>query len=159
MFEVSLYFSEDYVDLDVRVRGFISEAIAKKFADADARLILSPTGLELIVDGIQGSIDRNSVDIKLDTKWASRTPLDPSKPENLAKIQQALVDRENNIDNPLNIKLEDYELVDWSFAETFRKFNCTKDKLPITECIAYGIEEIEDSDIDEIAIEWMALLK
>jgi hypothetical protein len=157
MYNVTLTFLEDFVMFDVLVRGFRSEAVAKKFADGNARLILSPTGLKLVADGIQSSIDRDLVEIKLDAKWSDRVPLDPSLPENMVKIHQALLDMEKGIENPLNSTEDDFELVNWSYEEAFEKLECTKGNLAITECLAYGISPGVGNGVDWIAFEWMGI--
>jgi hypothetical protein len=121
-------------------------------------VVQAAAGMVLEVDDCHSQIvDRDRVEIKLDREWANRNTLDPSDPEDMAKIQKALVDFENGIPNPLCRNPADHQLVDWSFEETFKQLDCTKDKLAITQYLASGIEEIGDSHADEIAIEWMGL--
>jgi hypothetical protein len=159
--DVSLNFSEDFIDFDVCVCGFESEEIAKRFTNSNPWLILSPTGLDLVLGSLSGEvfypIDRERVNVTLDTKWNDRIPLDPSKLESMVKIQQAMVDFENGIDNPYNMKDEDYELVDWSFEKIFRKLECTKARLAIKQYLASGTSLSATIDIDRVASEFSVL--
>jgi hypothetical protein len=156
MYKVSLYFNEDFLDFDVYINGFETEAEAEEFAIlSDSCLYLRRTGLELVVGKERYLIARENVVVRIDRQWHTRTPLDPSSPEFPAKIKQSMSDYEQGIDNPFNVKEEDLEIVDFSFDKLFDLL--TRDRLDlqelkIAECIAYGVHpsRMEDTEFKEL---------
>jgi hypothetical protein len=149
-YKASLYFNEDFLDIEVSVGGFSTEAEAEKFANSNSSfLMLQKTGLELFIEGDRYPISRDSAIVRIDMDWHTRTPLDPRDPDSMAIIMQSMEDHSQGIDNPLVVKVEDLEVVDFSFSKILDLLNAyrqsAKDEYKITECIAYGVfESIEE---------------
>jgi hypothetical protein len=145
MYKASLLFNENFLEFDVYVDGFGSELEANFFANSMySCLYLQRTELELVVNEIRLPILRKNVIVRIDRQWHTRTPLDPNNPDAIAKIKQSMIDYEQGIDNPLNVKEEDLEIIDLSFGELLDMLNdaCSginKKERKITECIAYGV--------------------